>query len=426
MEPYRVEPAKTARSKCKACKSQIEKDELRFGSLLDVFGGSGSYMWRCITCITAKVAANVESKLASLEDVAGYPALTPGQQAQFRKAFEKAKGGPAVMKAKKAEPKPAAARQPPVKASGTGRAKPMPSEKEQHTFLDFAKNRDFKEVRKLVESNPLYVNVQPAMRWTALHQAAEQGDMETIKFLLAHGAKIDLKTKDGKTPHDVAKAAAVKKLLEAPPAKRAAPSGGGPAKRAKPDGAKGERTLYCDETEPLSKVDCEDLYGELVEALPLDQAPKAPGAIAKRIAGILGDACLPAGESDGPGVVIVIANPEDDLGTAFMEGLCMAKEAEDGEVVLADIFEKNDRDWSDYVDTGFCFSLDDDDDDEDEEDEGEEDRKARIKAVTKIMAEELTDHFELNFDDSLCVGPKLYGGYKDGDIVGVLSYRVWT
>jgi len=62
---------------------------------------------------------------------------------------------------------------------------------------------------------------------------------------------------------------------------------------------------------------------------------------------------------------------------------------------------------------------------EDEEEEEDGDR-AKVKATTRIMADELTDHFEINFTEDIAVAPKLYGGYKNGSIVGVLSFRVWT
>jgi len=77
-----------------------------------------------------------------------------------------------------------------------------------------------------VEANPGYANAQPGGRWTALHQAAEKGDRETVKFLLAHGASKQLKNSSGQTPYEVAHANC-KALLE--PAEPAEP----PAKRAR-------------------------------------------------------------------------------------------------------------------------------------------------------------------------------------------------
>ena len=39
---------------------------------------------------------------------------------------------------------------------------------------------------------------------SALHYAAEKGKIEAVKVLLKHGATIDLKNDDGKTPLDLA------------------------------------------------------------------------------------------------------------------------------------------------------------------------------------------------------------------------------
>jgi len=93
-------------------------------------------------------------------------------------------------------------------------------EKEQHAFLDLAKTRQFKKVIAAITENPALVNVQAAGRWSALHQAAEHGDQEVVKFLLSRGASLEAKTRDGKTPEDVAKAN-VKHLLKPPPKRKA-------------------------------------------------------------------------------------------------------------------------------------------------------------------------------------------------------------
>jgi len=95
------------------------------------------------------------------------------------------------------------------------------SEKDQHAFLDLAKTRQLQKVVAAVKENPAIVNVQPAGRWSALHQAAEHGDQEVVNFLLTHGANLEAKTRDGKTPEDVAKGN-VKHLLKPPPPKRKA------------------------------------------------------------------------------------------------------------------------------------------------------------------------------------------------------------
>ena len=51
-----------------------------------------------------------------------------------------------------------------------------PSIGEQHAFLEAAKQFDFDKVKSLVLANPAYVNVQPCGRWTAIHQAAYNGN----------------------------------------------------------------------------------------------------------------------------------------------------------------------------------------------------------------------------------------------------------
>jgi len=79
-----------------------------------------------------------------------------------------------------------------------------PSIADQHLFLDFAKSYNFAKVRELVEEDIAYVNVQPAGRWTALHQACSSGDSNTVEFLLRKGAETKVTTRDGETPRAVA------------------------------------------------------------------------------------------------------------------------------------------------------------------------------------------------------------------------------
>ena len=51
-----------------------------------------------------------------------------------------------------------------------------------------------------------------------MHQAAEADDADVVLDLLRFGASPQAKTKDGKTPRDVAKRAVVRHLLEKGPA----------------------------------------------------------------------------------------------------------------------------------------------------------------------------------------------------------------
>jgi hypothetical protein len=59
-------------------------------------------------------------------------------------------------------------------------------------------------VKVLIEAKPGLVNVQPAQRWSALHQAAAAGDKAMVKWLLAKGADRKCVNRDGETPLAVA------------------------------------------------------------------------------------------------------------------------------------------------------------------------------------------------------------------------------
>jgi len=253
--PYLVEPAKSGRSTCKVSKEVIEKGELRFGSFTEI-SGHGSYHWRKLKCITNKQVANVESKLGGFAGVGGFDVLSSSEQTKFRKAFEAAKkSGELKAKAKakavaakaKMKAKHAAARmkakEAKVKAKGKSADKATvktavtpktlvaspcgcvgagksfsggvgvvhtsrltrPNSLEQHHFLDFAKSGEWDDVRKLLDVSPHLINVQPAGRWSALHQAAVQGDAEVVTMLLDRRADLGAQTKDGKTPVEVAR-----------------------------------------------------------------------------------------------------------------------------------------------------------------------------------------------------------------------------
>ena len=49
LAPYRIEPARSGRSKCKACRRAIPKDALRFGFLIEGPFGPG-YLWHHMNC----------------------------------------------------------------------------------------------------------------------------------------------------------------------------------------------------------------------------------------------------------------------------------------------------------------------------------------------------------------------------------------
>lgn len=148
-------------------------------------------------------------------------------KAKVKQAKDKAKAKALAKKSAKA--KDEAPRKPVAKASpkpsgraAAGRAAAAaaaPPVAKQHTFLDHAKSFDFKTVREMLEETPELVNVQPANRWSALHQAAEAGKPTAVKMLLSKGADVNLKTKDGRTPQDVAHSSCA--ALLAPAVKRA-------------------------------------------------------------------------------------------------------------------------------------------------------------------------------------------------------------
>jgi len=90
-----------------------------------------------------------------------------------------------------------------------------PTIQEQHHFLDAAKSGDFALVRALVLAKPSLINCQPAGRWSALHQAAMRGNLESVCFLLDRGASTMVRTRDGLAPLDVAAASVFDVLFEA-------------------------------------------------------------------------------------------------------------------------------------------------------------------------------------------------------------------
>jgi len=105
-----------------------------------------------------------------------------------------------------------------------------PTLAEQHAFLDAAKNYQFDKVKNLITDKPSLLNVQPAGRWSALHQAAAAGDAGTVKWLTDHGADLAVTNTAGQTPADVARTTEIRALLGAtgPPSPEAS-LGVGPA-----------------------------------------------------------------------------------------------------------------------------------------------------------------------------------------------------
>eukprot|EP00411_Alexandrium_monilatum_P041628 CAMPEP_0175389768 /NCGR_PEP_ID=MMETSP0095-20121207/31061_1 /TAXON_ID=311494 /ORGANISM="Alexandrium monilatum, Strain CCMP3105" /LENGTH=315 /DNA_ID=CAMNT_0016688293 /DNA_START=17 /DNA_END=964 /DNA_ORIENTATION=- len=75
----------------------------------------------------------------------------------------------------------------------------------EHQFLDHAKGFEWEEVKSMLARAPDLINVQPAGRWTALHQAAFAGDKEMSEWLVEKGSDLQALTHARKTPLQVAK-----------------------------------------------------------------------------------------------------------------------------------------------------------------------------------------------------------------------------
>lgn len=92
----------------------------------------------------------------------------------------------------------------------------------EHDFLDAAKGFNWSSVKEMLDKSPDLINVQPCGRWTALHQAAYEGNEEMAKYLLEKGASRTATNRGGKTALQVAKSAAVKAALADSPTVEAA------------------------------------------------------------------------------------------------------------------------------------------------------------------------------------------------------------
>lgn len=228
---YEWSYAPTNRAKCKGkCGEKIEKGAIRLATSAEVADYSiASY--RCLKCVTDKQFHNMVSKVGSIESVTGWETLSAKDQAAVRKqagikpaakGVAKAAASPARKAKAKPEPKP----EPKAKPKAAGRAakaKPAlkrkaapaaPPVAKQHEFLNKAKEYDLDAVKAMLEELPGLVNVQPAGRWSALHQFAEKGDEDAVRYLLEMGADRNATNKDGQTPAEVAQGSAKDALEE--------------------------------------------------------------------------------------------------------------------------------------------------------------------------------------------------------------------
>jgi hypothetical protein len=91
----------------------------------------------------------------------------------------------------------------------------------------------------LVDQGKVDVNMQNAEGYTLLHYAADAGNLEMVKALLARGANPAIKSAVGSTPYDMAMSTTVKAVLKAampatPPAAAAVKPASAPARASAP------------------------------------------------------------------------------------------------------------------------------------------------------------------------------------------------
>lgn len=93
------------------------------------------------------------------------------------------------------------------------------------------------EVVRMLDSGQ-DINVQNEEGWTALHVAAEDGNERMVRYLLARGARTDIKTRTGRTAYDVSEGySSIRSLIRAkmgPPNDPFAPFLGGGGAAAQP------------------------------------------------------------------------------------------------------------------------------------------------------------------------------------------------
>ena len=86
---YIVAIAPSGRASCKTCKSKIEKGSLRFGSASTAAWDGETVYWRCLTCLTPKVAQNAldfyDGEIASLR---GFDVLDVTSQSRVEEVFD--------------------------------------------------------------------------------------------------------------------------------------------------------------------------------------------------------------------------------------------------------------------------------------------------------------------------------------------------
>ena len=162
----------------------------------------------------------------------------------------------------------------------------------------------------------------------------------------------------------------------------------------------------------------------------LDEAPPGPALdIARKIEAALDGAILPASESDTLGRVVLI----ECNGSSFDENLPSKRTLLDAlgiKRTVSDriiLHEEATLETVDLESKDVWLGFEDDQITQEEQSEKDDSHVAKAKRVTDIMAADLTGHFEFNFSENTVCAPVLYGGRASGgNIVCVLSMRVWT
>ena len=94
LPPYRIEAARSSRSRCRTCRRKIEKDKLRIGVLLEGPYGTG-YLWHHLNCAAKRRADDVE---AAYEQKAWDEGLEVPPLEELQKLREKAEKAKAERK----------------------------------------------------------------------------------------------------------------------------------------------------------------------------------------------------------------------------------------------------------------------------------------------------------------------------------------
>ena len=91
LDPYKIEEARSSRSKCRTCKRKIDKGKLRLGVLLEGPYGTG-YLWHHLICAAKRRFEDVEAayKEEAFEKGLVVPPLEELQGLQEKAAAERA------------------------------------------------------------------------------------------------------------------------------------------------------------------------------------------------------------------------------------------------------------------------------------------------------------------------------------------------